>query len=61
MQEFLSLSSSPNWPWHPPNLPSDWYWGIFARRWNGRTVKIIRHIRLVPSLCLVLYLHGIVL
>jgi hypothetical protein len=35
--------------WGPPNLLSNWYWGLFPRGLSGRGVKLTTHLQLVPS------------
>jgi hypothetical protein len=34
--------------WGLPNHLSNWYCGLFPRRWSGRGVKLTTHLQLVP-------------
>jgi len=47
---FFSLPPRPDRLWGPPNLLSNGYWGLLSQTENGRDVKLILHLHLMPTL-----------
>lgn len=47
---FLSSSQHSDRSWGQPSLLLSWYLNVFSRKYNGRSVKLTFHLRVLPML-----------